>query len=83
MYGLDPTAIYSVTTDSGANVLKTSRKLLEDIQLLVDEEEAKFLEQEIDTSEDSDNDAPQTETMDLETEVAVETVAEDFCEEAT
>lgn len=48
VYELDIQNVYSITTDSAAKVLKTSRELLEDIQLLVDKEETQFIEKELD-----------------------------------
>ena len=52
VYGLDIQNVYSITTDSGANVLKTSRELLEVIQVLVEKEEAEFLQKELELLRD-------------------------------
>ena len=48
VYVLHIQNVYSITTDSAANVLKTSRELIEDIQLLVDKEVTQFIEKELD-----------------------------------
>ena len=79
--GIDPSAIYSVTTDSGANVMRTSDELLDDIRLLVDEEEAELLKEEFDSVDETNLVTIKAE--DLDVEEALDEVAKEFCAEST
>ena len=79
VYELDIQNVYSITTDSAAKVLKTSRELLEDIQLLVDKEETQFIEKELDLIrsqyDQDDYQEHQEDSEDSSDEVAVQEAA--------
>lgn len=60
-FGLDLTNIYSVTTDNGGNVLRTSKDMLRDIKLAVDGDDAAFLESHLEICMDDDDDDDEDE----------------------
>lgn len=67
IYRLDKRNIYSVTTDNGPNVLKTSRVLLEEIDWAIDQDDRATIQRALDefgeADDDEEDDTTTTEPM--------------------
>lgn len=69
IFDLETQNVYSVTTDNGGNVLKTSRMILGDVDWPVSEEELKFIREQI---QDFENDDDDDEMMEMPVETVME-----------